>query len=95
MAERGSKTIASRVKESVELMRKFNELGVTDADPSLAQIRTQMNAWIRGGPAWTGRIEFLRFGRYADVALPDREGKVATIDFRTERRARATDYASQ
>ena len=82
MAERGSKTIVSRVKESVDLMRKFGELGVADADPSLAQIREQMNAWIRGGAAWQGRIEFPRFGRYADVTLPDREGKAATIDFK-------------
>lgn len=82
MAERGSKTTASRVKESVELMSKFRELGVADADASLAQIREQMNAWIRGGAAWQGRIEFPRFGRYADVTLPDREGKAATIDFK-------------
>ena len=85
MAERGSKTTASRVKESVELMSKFRELGVADADPSLAQIREQMNAWIRGGAAWQGRIEFPRFGRYADVVLPDREGKAATIDFCTHK----------
>ena len=76
-------------------MSKFRELGVADADPSLAQIREQMNAWIRGGPAWQGRVEFPRFGRYADVVLPDREGKIATVDFCTERRARANDYASQ
>jgi hypothetical protein len=82
MTERGSKTVVSRVKESVELIRKFNELGVVDTEPGLVQMRTQMNDWIRGGPAWQGRIEFPRYGRYADVVLPDREGKAATVDFK-------------
>jgi hypothetical protein len=41
-----------------------------------------MNNWIRGGAAWSGHIEFPRYGRYADVILPDRAGKVASIDFK-------------
>ncbi len=81
MAERGSKTIASRVKESVELVSKFKELGVADSDTGLTELRTQMNKWIRGGEAWTGRIEFPRYDRYAEVVLPDREGRIASIAF--------------
>ncbi len=81
MAERGSKTIASRVKESVELVSKFKELGVADTEPGLVELRTRMNEWIRGGPAWTGRIEFPRYDRYAEVTLPDREGRIASVAF--------------
>ncbi len=81
MAERGSKTIASRVKESVELVSKFKELGVADTEPGLVELRTRMNEWIRGGSAWTGRIEFPRYDRYAEVVLPDREGRIASIAF--------------
>lgn len=81
MAERGSKTTASRVKESVELLNKFKELGVSEAEPGLVQIRQKMNEWIRGGAAWAGRIEFPRYDRYAEIVLPDRDGKVASIAF--------------
>ena len=82
MAERGSKPVAERVKESVTLIAQFKELGVAETEPGLVQLRAQMNDWIRGGGAWAGRIEFVRFGRYADVNLPDRAGKVATADFK-------------
>ena len=82
MAERGSKPVAERIKESVTLSAQFKELGVAETEPGLVQLRAQMNEWIRGASAWAGRIEFPRFGRYADVTLPDRAGKVAAADFR-------------
>lgn len=82
MAERGSKPVGERIKESVTLIAQFKELGVGDTEPGLTQLRQHMNEWIRGGAAWAGRIEFPRFGRYADVSLPDRAGKVAAADFK-------------
>jgi hypothetical protein len=82
MAERGSKPTAERVKESVALIAQFKELGVAETEPGLVQLRQQMNEWIRGASKWAGRIEFPRFDRYADVNLPDRVGKVATVDFK-------------
>ena len=81
MAERGSKTITSRIKESIELIGKFKELGVAESEPGLINLRTQMNEWIRGGVAWSGRIEFPRYDRYAEVNLPDREERIASIAF--------------
>jgi hypothetical protein len=81
MAERGSKTIKERLSESIELVKKFKELGVAESEPGFVEMRTQMNTWIRGGPSWKGRIEFPRFGRYAEIVLPDREGRVASIAF--------------
>ncbi len=81
MAERGSKPVQERMKESVELVSKMKELGVHDSEPGLVQLRAEMNAWIRGGQAWSGRIEFPRYNRYAEVALPDRAGRVASVAF--------------
>jgi len=81
MAERGSKTTASRIKESVELISKFKELGVSESEPGLVQMRQVMNEWIRGSASWSGRIEFPRYDRYAEIVLPDREGKVASVAF--------------
>jgi hypothetical protein len=81
MAERGSKPVQERMKESVELVSKMKELGVNDSEPGLVQLRAEMNAWIRGGVAWSGRIEFPRYNRYAEVVLPDRAGRVASVAF--------------
>jgi hypothetical protein len=82
MAERGSKPIAERVKESLTLIAQFKELGVAETEPGLVQLRQKMNEWIRGASAWSGRIEFPRFDRYPDDNLPDRTGKVAAVDFK-------------
>lgn len=81
MAERGSKPVQERMKESVELVSKMKELGVHDSEPGLVELRQKMNAWIRGGQSWSGRIEFPRYNRYAEVVLPDRAGRVASIAF--------------
>lgn len=81
MAERGSKEIKERISESLELVKKFKELGIGDQEPGFVQMRAQMNEWIRGGPAWTGRIEFPRYNRYAQIVLPDRSGRIASIAF--------------
>jgi hypothetical protein len=81
MAERGSKEIKERLSESLELVRKFKELGISDQEPGFVQMRAQMNDWIRDGPAWTGRIEFPRYNRYAQIVLPDRAGCIASIAF--------------
>lgn len=80
--EKVFKSTASRVSESVNLIKQFKDLGVADTEPGLVELRAQLNAWIRGGPAWTGRIEFPRYGRYAEIVLPDLEGRVCSANFK-------------
>ena len=79
---RESKSTASRLTEAVNLVKNFKELGVGDTEPGMVELREQLNAWVKGGPAWSGRIEFARYGRYADVVLPDVEGRVCTANFK-------------
>jgi hypothetical protein len=76
------KSTSSRVTESVNLVKKFRELGIADTEPGLVALRGKLNDWIKGAPAWTGRIEFPRYGRYADVILPDKEGCVCSANFK-------------
>jgi hypothetical protein len=77
-----NKSTPARVSESVNLMKHFKKLGVGDAEPGIVTLREKLNEWIRGGPAWAGRIEFPRYGRYADVVLPVKEGEVCSADFK-------------
>ena len=49
-------------------------MGITDAEPGFVELRQKLNEWIRGGPAWAGKVEFARYGRYVDLILPVIEG---------------------
>ncbi len=75
---KAEKSTASRIKESVDLVKKLQGLGITDAEPGLIELREKLNEWIRGGPAWSGKVEFARYGRYVDIILPTREGVAMT-----------------
>ena len=68
------KTTASKAKEAVDLIKQLSAMGISDAEPGFVELRQKLNEWIRGGPAWAGKVEFARYGRYVDLILPDREG---------------------
>ncbi len=72
------KSTVSRMKESVDLVKKLQGMGITDAEPGLVELREKLNEWVRGGPAWAGKVEFARYGRYVDLILPEREGVTMT-----------------
>ncbi len=72
------KSTVSRAKEAVDLIKQLHGLGITDAEPGLVELREKLNEWIRGGPAWSGKVEFARYGRYVDIILPTREGTKMT-----------------
>jgi hypothetical protein len=74
-----------RVKESIMLLKQLKDLGVGDTTPSLAILRTHMNDWIRTGTPWAGSIEFPSYGRVAEVILPRRADRTASLYFRIKK----------
>ncbi len=69
-----------RITESIRLVKQMEDMGMTSA--SLTELRERMNDWIRTGDPWAGTIKFPAYGRAADVVLPRRADKAATIHFR-------------
>jgi hypothetical protein len=70
-----------RVKESIILLKQLADLGVGETTPSLQILRNHLNEWIRTGSPWAGKIEFPTYGRVADVVLPRRADRAATVKF--------------
>ena len=68
------KSTVSKAKESVDLIKQLSGMGISDAEPGFMELRQKLNEWIRGGPAWSGKVEFARYGRYVDLVLPAIEG---------------------
>ncbi len=71
------KPIQERVKESMEILRKIQELGIAATDPGYKELSSRMNEWIKGTEAWKGHVDFHRWNRRAQVLLPTKPGTVA------------------
>lgn len=69
-----------RVKESMEILRKIQELGIADTDPGYKALSARFNDWIRGGETFQGNIDFVRWNRRARVLLPTKVGATAKCD---------------
>lgn len=70
------------LRESVELMKKISTLGIPLDCPEVAELRARLNAYARDGECWSGTINFLAFGRIADVNLPRRADKSIEVTLR-------------
>lgn len=72
------KPVGERVKEGVALIRKMLEIGIVETEPGYTAMKARVDAWIKKDEAWTGKIDFVRYGRRAYVNLPMRVGSEAT-----------------
>ena len=75
-----------RVKETVELLKKFPTIGIPLDAPEVLELRNHLNAYVNEGTVWSGTISFERFGRMADVNLPRRADKPIEVTLRKRRR---------
>ena len=60
----------ARVRESIILLKKFTQLGIPLTEPAVKELKKHLDEYINKGTCWKGSIDFLRFGRIADVNLP-------------------------
>lgn len=70
---------AEKVKETITLLTKLKELGIPDNEPGYLETKRRCDEWIQGTEAWSGRIDFPRFGRRAELILPARAGRVSSM----------------
>jgi hypothetical protein len=72
------KPVAERLKEGVTLLRKILDLGIADTEPGYVAMKERVDAWIKRDEAWSGKADFVRYGRRAYVNLPLKAGCEAT-----------------
>lgn len=76
------KTKLQRVQDAVELLRNLQSVGIPDHDAGYLAIKAQIDQWVTHGLPWSGKIDLLRFGRYADIILPSRADRKCTMVLR-------------
>ena len=79
---REPKAQSERIKESLRLVNQLIDIGVAPDAPSMKVLRDHMNDWIRTGDDWMGVIPFPSYGRDAEVVLPYRADRAASINFK-------------
>ncbi len=73
------KSLEDRLKEGVTLLLKLREVGIVDTEPGFQELKAKISEWTKSDHAWAGKIEFARYGRYAEVILPSKPGVVASM----------------
>ncbi len=68
-----------RVKESIEILKKLRDLGVTEREPGYILTKQKFSEWVSNGEAWSGDIEFPMLQRKAEIVLPARADRVASL----------------
>ena len=72
------KPVPERLKEGVALLTKLQTLGIAPTDPGYVAFKGRIDDWVKKDEAWTGSIDFPRWGRRAYVNLPTKVGCEAT-----------------
>jgi len=71
-----------RVKESVQILRDIQQLGIPLDSPEVIELKQYLDSYIKDGICWSGSIMFLKYGRIADVTLPKRSDRAIEIVLR-------------
>ena len=82
------KTKEQRLKETMEIINKMKEIGLSEKEPGYIMTKEKLSEWVKTGETWSGTIDFPMLGRKADVVLPARADRVARILLRAPPNAR-------
>jgi len=79
-----TKPLQERLKESITILKKVKEMGIHETDPAYKELSGRFSDWVKG-EGWSGDIEFIRYNRKAQVNLPVKKGKYATVNLLVNR----------
>jgi hypothetical protein len=79
---KSAKTMADRVRDSVEILQNLKNVGISDTDLGYIDTKKVLDDWIRIGETWEGKIDFPRHGRYLEMILPWRQDRKCTTVLR-------------
>ena len=69
-----------RLRETITILRKLNEVGIADTEPGYQEVKTRMSQWVKDGIASSAKIEFARYGRRGELILPRRADRAASLN---------------
>jgi hypothetical protein len=84
MEQTGRKTKAERLKETLQILKKLEEVGAgpDKGGQGYVEIKERLSEWVKNGEAWAGKIRFPSIGRIADCIFPGKSTSVASVNLR-------------
>jgi hypothetical protein len=73
------KSKEERLKETITILKKLQEVGIAETEPGYTESKRLMSKWIHDGEAATHYVEFPRYGRRAELVLPSRADRAASL----------------
>lgn len=73
------KSKEDRVKESMTIIQKMQEIGLSAKEPGFLLTKEKLSEWVKTGEAWTGTIDFPYLQRKAQLILPARADRVSSM----------------
>ena len=74
---------AERLKETIVLLKKLQEIGVPKTHYVFYQVKTLLSTWVADGPSLMEQIDF---GTHmGELTLPIKLGKVATLNLKVKK----------
>ena len=89
------KSKADRLKETLRLLKELQRVGIRTNDPGYKEIQRLMTVWVNDGVALTTVVELYRYGRQADLYLPSKADRAASINLRVVQQAEDTEDGSK
>ncbi len=68
-----------RLKETLEILKKLKDLGLNDREPGFVLTKQKFSEWVSTGEAWSGTIDYPMLQRKAEIVLPARADRVASL----------------
>lgn len=82
------KSKEDRLKETLTILHKLEEVGIASTDPGYTKVKELMSEWVRkGGDSASHTIEFPRHGRKGELVLPRRADRAAGLSLKADRNA--------
>jgi hypothetical protein len=68
-----------RLRETITLLKKLQEVGISETDEGYLDAKAKLTAWVADGEAAQYTIVFARYSRRGELVLPRRAGVAASF----------------
>jgi hypothetical protein len=76
---------ADRLSEGINILKQLRDNGVKEHSLGFIELKTKISEWVSGEDGWEGTIDFLEYGRIAEVDLPKYDNRAAGLNFKVKK----------
>jgi hypothetical protein len=76
------KSLPERLKEVVDVLKALQQAGISQTDPGYIEFKQICDKYVHQGENYTGKVDFPRYGRYAEILLTNWLGRKNNVVLR-------------